>query len=186
MSLSSDGPLPRGELTALVLLGTVHCEPDGFSKSLLFFERYKPDLILVEISDFALKFRQEHSSELRDLVLARLRFVSQKRGIDFEIALAHAQIASILRQISFPFEYSASSAYARRTGTPLVAVDYSGFSRKWIKTWPEMISAGNIEILMGLQESSCFLLDRAGEGLGRSEGQKRGELCPPAPPRGLN
>ena len=134
------------------LLGTVHSDPDGFSRSLSFFEHHKPDLILVEISDFALNFRKERSSGLKELFLERLRSVSRKLGIDFDTALEHAQMASILRQISLPFEYCASSAYAERTGTPLVAVDYSGFSRQWIMTWPEMISTGNIEVLLGMEK----------------------------------
>ncbi|MDR3568563.1 MAG: hypothetical protein P4L43_11100 [Syntrophobacteraceae bacterium] len=139
---------------SLTLLGTVHCDPDGFSRSLLFFEHYRPDLILVEISDFAVAFREKRSPELRKLFLERLSSVTQKLSLDLATALAHPQIASILWQISLPFEYSASLAYARRCGVPLVPVDYSGFSRKWIKTWKQMISSANIETLLSLDNFS--------------------------------
>lgn len=66
----------------------------------------------------------------------------------------HAQITSILRQISIPFEYRASAAYAKSAGIELIAVDYSEFSREWINTWPEMISAENIELLLELESEA--------------------------------
>lgn len=141
-------------VSPLAMLGTVHSDPDGFSKSLLFFERCEPDLLLVEISDFGLKFREKHSSALRQSFLERTRAVSQKLGLDFDLAAAHSQIVGVLRQISLPFEYCASSEYGERTGAPLVAVDYPGFSREWIKTWPEMISEKNIEMLLKMENGA--------------------------------
>jgi hypothetical protein len=106
---------------------------------------------MVEISPFALKFRKERSSELRKAFLERLRTVSRELKIEFAVALKHVQIASILRQIGIPYEYRASAAYAKKTGTDLIAVDYSEFSREWIETWPEMTSAANIERLLELE-----------------------------------
>ena len=137
-----------GSRESLLLLGTVHSDHKGFSRTRAFLELYRPDLILVEISDFALNFRKRRSFELRKIFLERLRTVSRKMKIEFEAALRHVQIASILRQIRLPYEYRASAAYAKRTGIDLIAVDYSEFSREWIGTWPEMISAENLERLL--------------------------------------
>ncbi len=109
---------------------------------------------MVEISPFALKFRKERSFELRKIFLERLRMVSQELKIEFEFALKHVQIASILRQIGIPYEYRASAAYAKKTGAGLVAVDYSEFSREWIKTWPEMTSEANIARLLELERAA--------------------------------
>ena len=131
----------------LILLGTVHSDPKGFSRTRTFLEQHRPDLILVEISAFALKFRKEHSSELRKIFLEHLRTISKKLKIEFSRAIKHVQITAILRQISIPFEYRASAAYAKRTGIDLIGVDYSDFSRRWIETWQEMISAENIELV---------------------------------------
>ncbi len=138
-------------VNGLVLLGTVHCDPKGLSRTRSFLELHKPDLVLVEISDFALKFRIERSAGLRKIFLRRLRIVADRMQIDFDTALKHVEIASIFRQLGFPYEYRASAAYARRAGMDLVAVDKSGFSREWIGTWPEMISAENIERLLELE-----------------------------------
>jgi hypothetical protein len=159
MSLPGGRRRREGPSAPLLLLGTVHSDPDGFTRSLAFFERYEPDLLLVEISPFGLKFRKERSPGLHELLLQRVGTVSRKLGVDFHTAMAHAQIASILRQISLPFEYRAAAAYAQKAGAPLAAVDYSGFSRKWIKTWPEMLSARNIELLLGMENREAPVCD---------------------------
>ena len=141
-------------VSELFLLGTVHCDPKGFSRTRLFLERYRPGLILVEISEFALKFRKQHSCSLRKTFVDRVRAVSKKLKIEFGKAMKHPQISSILRQIIIPFEYRASAAYAGKTGTELVIVDHSEFSREWIeKTWPEMMSISNIEKLLQLESA---------------------------------
>ncbi len=142
-------------LRRLAALGTVHSDPDGFSKTLSFLEGYTPDLLLVEISEFALKFRHAHAAQLATIFVERLHAVSQKLDIPYASALEHPQIAAIFRQINLPFEYCASSAYAERTGAPLVPVDFSEFSRRWITTWPEMLSAANIEILLEMENNEA-------------------------------
>jgi hypothetical protein len=138
---------------SLLLLGTIHCDPKGYSRTRAFLEFHRPDLILVEISKFALKFRKQNSFELRKIFLERLQIVSRKMKIEFRTALRRAEIVSILCQIKLPYEYRASAAHAKRTGTDLIAVDYSEFSREWIGTWPEMISAENIERLLELENT---------------------------------
>jgi len=145
---------PHAKRTGLILLGTVHSDPKGFSRTRAFLEAHGPDLIMVEISPFALKFRKERSSELRKAFLERLRTVSRKLKIEFAVALKHVQIASILRQIGIPYEYRASAAYAKKTGIDLIAVDYSEFSREWIETWPEMTATANIERLLELESAA--------------------------------
>lgn len=142
-------------LPTLILLGTVHGDPKGFSRTRLFLERHRPDLILVEISDFSLKFRRENSFRLRKAFVGRVRMATRDLNIEFGMALKHAQIASILRQIALPFEYRASAAYSKKTGTHLEPVDYSDFSREWIETWQEMISVENIRRLLDLESAGA-------------------------------
>jgi hypothetical protein len=134
----------------LILLGTLHSDPEGFSRTRAFLEFYKPDLVLVEISHFALNFRIRHTTELRKIFRERIGLVSHKMKTDFKTALKHVEIASILRQLGLPFEYRAAAAYTKKTGVDPVAVDSSEFSREWVETWPEMISAENIERLLHL------------------------------------
>ncbi len=145
-------PFPRIS-PGLILLGTVHRDPKGFSRTGVFLEHHRPDLVLVEISPFALKFRKERSTELRKLFLKRVQMVSQELNIDFGFAMKHVEISAILRQISIPYEYRASAAYAKKNLVHVIAADYSEFSREWIETWPEMISTENIERLLGLDSA---------------------------------
>jgi len=177
---SSDGRRSSTRSPAgLILMGTVHSDPKGFSRTRTFLEQHRPDLILVEISPFALKFRKEHSSELRKIFLEHLRTISKKLKIEFSRAVKHVQIAAILRQITIPFEYRASAAYAKTTGTDLIGVDYSDFSRRWIQTWQEMISAANIERLLELESTGLPVSSHYAHAAARIRGEpSRPEIRP--------
>ena len=162
---------PARSPAGLILLGTVHFDPKGFSRTRIFLEHHRPDLILVEISAFALKFRKEHSSELRKIFLEHLRTISKKLKIEFSRAVKHVQITAILRQIRIPFEYRASATYAKKTGIDLIGVDCSDFSRRWIETWQEMISAENIELLLELESSGLPVSSLYAQAAGRISGE---------------
>jgi hypothetical protein len=165
----------------LILLGTVHSDPKGFSRTRAFLQRHRPDLIMVEISPYALKFRKERAPELRKIFLERLRIVSRNLKIDYGVALKHVQIVSILRQTGIPYEYRAAAAYAKRTGIDLLAVDSSEFSRGWIETWPEMVSAANIELLLKLESAAPSASSLYAQAARRIGG---GPSCPETLPAG--
>ncbi|MHC1729834.1 MAG: hypothetical protein AB9866_28170 [Syntrophobacteraceae bacterium] len=137
--------------TTLILLGTIHSDPLGFKRTTKFLEALRPDLILVELSEFALNYRIERGPHLRKLLLQRLQTLSHDLGIEYRVALKNWRIAAILRQISLPFEYRASVAFAGRTGAEVIPIDYSEFSREWVETWQEMISVENIRQLLEMQ-----------------------------------
>ncbi len=101
-------------------------------------------------------------------------------SIEFGRADKHAQIAAIFRQLSIPFEYGASAAYAKKTAIDLISVDCSDFSRAWIeKTWPEMISAENIERLLELETAGPPVFSLYAQAAKRISG---GPLRPETPP----
>jgi hypothetical protein len=177
-----DGRSSSRSPSGLILLGTVHCDPKGFSRTRNFLEQYRSDLVLVEISPFGLKFRKEHSRELRKTFLERLRTISSKLQIEFSRAIKHVQITSILCQISMPFEYRASASYAKRTGIDLIGVDYCDFSRRWIETWQEMISAENIERLLELERAGQPVCSLYAQAAGRISGEPFRPETRPADP----
>jgi hypothetical protein len=148
-SFSTCAPSNQG----LILLGTVHSDPRGFSRTRAFLIQYKPDLILVEISPFAVEYRKQHARTLRKTLFCNLRGASERLSLDFKATLKNPYIADIILQISLPFEFRASVSYARHAGVKVVPVDYSEFSREWIKTWPELISSENLETLLQLEDS---------------------------------
>lgn len=151
--MAPDAHLGRKLIDRLLLLGTIHSDPQGFRQTTDFLNSRRPDLILVELSKYALAYRIEQGPYLRKLFLERLRDVSRSLGIEYRAALKNWRIAAILRQISLPYEYRASAAFSRKTGAPVVPVDYSDFSREWVETWQEMISAENLLHLLQLHDS---------------------------------
>lgn len=138
----------------LVLLGTIHCDPLGFRRLRRLLSEYRPDLILVELSPFALEYRRENSAQLARTLHLNLRQVSRDLHIQFRQALRHPRIRAIGRQIGLPFEYRAAAAYARdEWPAEIVPVDSSEFSREWIAEWPELISRENLRTLLELDDS---------------------------------
>jgi len=152
----------------LILLGTVHTDRLGFAGTERFLLKYEPDLILLELSPFALCFRKEHSRALRKTLLFNLRATAEKLRIDLRTALKNSRIAEIIIQIGLPFEYRASQAYAKRSGVEVIPVDDSEFSKEWISTWPELISSANLENLLQLETASMpvkLQYERAARGI---------------------
>jgi hypothetical protein len=135
----------------LILLGTVHTDRLGFARTWAFLREYKPDLVLLELSPFGLQYRKEHARVLRRTFFANLRRVAENFRIDFTSALMNSHITGIIIQIGLPFEYRASVAYTKHSGTKIVLVDDSEFSREWTNTWSELISPENLATLLQLE-----------------------------------
>lgn len=150
--MSVAGDAAHGRVPALVLMGTVHSDPLGVRRTTAFLEAYRPELVLLELSPFALRYRKEHTPSLLKTLRANLRTAAGRLGIHFKQAIRHNRIVAIIRQISLPFEYRASASYARKTGVPVIPIDKSEFSRQWIETWPEMLSAANLEMLLRCED----------------------------------
>ena len=58
--------------SSLVMVGTVHRDPKGFGKLLRILEREAPDFITVEISPYALEFREKQASHFRAILRENL------------------------------------------------------------------------------------------------------------------
>lgn len=140
----------REPLSRLLLIGSVHSDPDGFRRSIGWLRFFKPDLVLVELSPFGLLFRKAHERCFQQTLLSNLEEAAETCDIPFKQALKHPEIMSARRQISLPFEYRAASEYALHSRATVRLVDDSSFSRKWIATWPEMISIENLVSLLSL------------------------------------
>lgn len=138
----------------LLLVGTVHADPNGYRRTLQLLERLRPQLILIELSPFGLTFRRSQQRFLWATLRHNLGLAAEKSQLSVREALKHPQIRSICRQMSLPFEYRAAANFAPRSGTRLLLVDDSSFSRHWIATWPELITAENLLHLLSLVATS--------------------------------
>lgn len=145
-------PLPAAA-TLLVLVGTIHSDPQGYRRTRRLLERHSPDLIFVELSPYGLRYRQDNGSALWRTFSENLRLAARRLAVEPPKARRHRRIDAIARQIKLPFEYRAAAAYASRRGATVIAADSSEFSRQWIETWAELISAQNLEILLTMDST---------------------------------
>jgi len=137
----------------LILVGTVHHDPAGFRRVRGFLLKYRPEMVLVEISPYSLAYRREHHRTLGRILAANLEAAAAKAGGQLRGAARHPRIAAVRRQIRLPFEYRAAEVFSNETGAHLCAVDDSKFSHRWIETWSELISVENLEVLLSLPET---------------------------------
>jgi pheromone shutdown protein TraB len=104
----------------LILVGTVHLDPDGYDRlgNLLF--ELKPETVCVDVSQYALEFRRTVGREYRSLL-------DNFRREDGSLPPA---LAAVDVQLQIPFEYRAADDYAERRGARVVPVGDSAQSQK--------------------------------------------------------
>jgi hypothetical protein len=69
-------------------------------------------------------------------------------------------------------------AYAKRSGVEVLPVDDSEFSREWISTWPELLSAHNLENLLLLRTQPVPAKIQYQRAADRIAGQRSGADIP--------
>jgi len=129
----------------LILVGTVHRDPEGFGKLAGLLARERPTAVAVEVSPYGLLFRCREGRRLRRRLERRLRRWAKARGDAWQ---SWGQLLAIDRQLALPFEYRAALRYCRDTGVPLSPIDLSSWSREAIQNqWPQMVSPENLSLL---------------------------------------
>jgi hypothetical protein len=137
-------------LQSLILLGTVHNDPTGFRELGRFLRSHQPDCVFVELSPYALRFRLRHRRTLQRTLVQNLQEACAQARVSWQDAMRHPEIVAVRKQIGLPSEYRAAARYAAQTGSKIFPVDYSLFSRKWLASWPELLSSKNLSVLLSL------------------------------------
>jgi hypothetical protein len=132
------------------LAGSVHSDERGFERALHFLNSFQPDLVFVELSPYAKVFRDRHQHTLQRTMNLNLKTAAKNCGLTLREALRHPEIRALRRQLTLPFEYRAARRFSEATGSMLSLVDYSPFSRELIWLWPELLSPGNLALLLTL------------------------------------
>lgn len=135
-------------------MGSVHGDERGFRHTVGFLYSFQPDLVLVELSPYGKVFRERHQRALQQKLKENLAIATGNTNLTFREALTHPEIKAIRRQLALPFEHRAARRFCQNTGSPLVLVDYSPFSRRMIRHWPELLSSGNLSSLLTLPEGN--------------------------------
>jgi hypothetical protein len=127
----------------LILVGTVHLDPDGYDLlSKLLFE-LKPETVCVDVSPYALEFRRTVGPEYRSLL-------DNFRREDGSLPPA---LEAVDVQLQVPFEYRAADDYAGRRGARVVPVGDSAQSQKLLAHLSrELMTTDNLVKLAAREE----------------------------------
>ncbi|MBW1808269.1 MAG: hypothetical protein JRJ87_08745 [Deltaproteobacteria bacterium] len=130
-------------MTKLLLIGTVHLDPDGYQQLLSLLGTKKPETITVDVSHYALDFRKMIGVDLaRQLTPFRLDDGSLPGALE-----------TVAAQLETPFEYRAAEDYAERSGARVVASGNNQQSRKLLALFSkELMSLDNLVALAAKQE----------------------------------
>jgi hypothetical protein len=130
----------------LLLIGTVHRDPDGAAKLRKLLAEKRPVAVAIEVSPYGLFYRRRNGRRL----LRRLMKTVKRLAEDLQVSWqSWGQIHAIRAQIQLPFEYRTALSYCRDTGAALSCIDSSTWSKRWIDDhWCHLLSRENLEILL--------------------------------------
>jgi hypothetical protein len=128
--------------SGLILIGTVHGDPQGQARAGKLLLHLRPDLVTVEISRFSLSYRLKHGRGWQRQLAAALA----KLPAGAECHLAIQRLAS---QVALPFEVRAAGDYSRRVNVPWRPLDLGFLSRRHLPRYEtELLSPANLEALL--------------------------------------
>ena len=136
----------RGKEKELILIGTVHHDPDGAVRLRRLLAREGPVAVAVEVSPYGLSYRRRNSRHLRRQLLRQVSELAEARKVSWR---EWGQIHALLAQLAEPYEYRGALTYCRETGAVLSCLDCSQWSKKWIDNhWQQLVSRDNLSSLL--------------------------------------
>ena len=133
-------------LPLLILIGTVHGDPQGYERALKLLQRWQPDLVTVEVSRFSLRYRRRQEPRWQRQLRQALKTLPAA-------AANHLAIRRVLAQVALPFEVRVARDYSRRGGIPWRPVDLGGPSRRHLPRYAqELLSPENLRALLDTED----------------------------------
>jgi hypothetical protein len=127
---------------SLILIGTVHGDPQGQARAGKLLDRLRPELVTVEISPFSLNYRLKHGGRWQRQLAAAL--AELPAGTE-----RHLAIQRLAAQVALPFEVRAAREYNRRVNVPWRPLDLGFLSRRHLPRYAtELLSPANLEALL--------------------------------------
>ncbi|MGA9755085.1 MAG: hypothetical protein WBV23_08065 [Desulfobaccales bacterium] len=128
----------------LILIGTVHGDPQGYERARALLDSLRPDLVTVEISPFSLRYRQRYGAGWQRQLAQSLALAELPAD-----AARHLAIQRLTAQVALPFEVKAARDYHRRVGVPWRPLDLGFLSRRHLPRYgPELLSPANLKALL--------------------------------------
>jgi len=138
---------PQG---TIVLVGTVHRDPKGYTKLFQLLEQERPSIITVEISPYSRAFRAQQAAALRARLRENLQKVGRERGRSLREIISQSAVLEIFLALREPYEWRAAKNYAERHGIELMDIDLSGYAEEKLSHLAELISPENVRALLHL------------------------------------
>jgi len=149
--MAASNPAP-----VVVLVGTVHRDPNGYAKLLRLLEQERPSTITVEISPYSRAFRAKQAAALRAGLRENLQKIGRERGQSLREMISRSAILEIFLALREPYEWRAAKAYADRRGIPLMDIDVSGYAEEKLSHLRELISSENLRALLHLPSANLL------------------------------
>ncbi|MDD3581053.1 MAG: hypothetical protein PHW74_08530 [Desulfobacca sp.] len=129
-------------MAELILVGTVHGDPQGYQRAWKCLECWRPSLITVEISPFSLRYRQRHGPAWR----RQFQRASSQLPPG---ARQHLALRRIEAQLAWPFEAQAAQDYAQQHNIGWRAIDSGRLSRSQLRRYhSELLTPKNFHNLL--------------------------------------
>ncbi len=139
-------------LAQVVLIGTVHRDPEGCDKLLSVLRDEEPDYLTLEMSPYAIRYRSKKRLTLRKRLYDLLQDLTREvPGTAHEELLSHPAIRNVFAVVDFPYEYLAVSSFSRSRHVPFQCIDKSGHSRKKLaRLEKDLVTSENLRALIHL------------------------------------
>ncbi len=152
----TESPLPvEGYPGRLALVGVVHLDPGGETRLGRLLAGLRPDLITLQISPYAVRWRLKNSLELQERFAGNLSRAADRLGLSRGRAVAHGAVRAVAAQLEIPFEFRAAREYQRRFGGRIRLVEDSDVSRRLLEVLGGCaLSVDNLACLLGSPDVS--------------------------------
>jgi len=143
-------PVNGYEIFKLILIGTVHLDPEGRRGLYKIIENLRPSILTVEISNFSVRYRLSNQEKwllrLRDL---KYKLPEERRN--------HPRLKLLKLQLHTPFEWEVAHKYSKANNVPCFAIDSGNLARNELPLWKsELLSRKN---LLKITDEPDFDLD---------------------------
>ena len=132
----------------LILLGTVHRDPDGKRRLARLLEDLRPRVISLEVSPASIRIRWDQGWDWIRLFKEQLTTLRDQTGLGAADLMERATLRGVYEYLRFPYEYRAAVEYARRTDRPLFLLDDSDLAVSYLnRVEDEILTLDNMRLL---------------------------------------
>lgn len=131
----------------LLMLGTIHRDKEGEVLLYSLLDKFRPDVITIEFSNYGLFFRQKEGPRLKGL-LQKVEMALQREAV----RLNEEARAYLYAYIDMPYEYRIADLYSRRHDAPCYLIDWDIPAIARLKKTDELFSYENIMKLLSSED----------------------------------